>query len=91
MINNWFDWVEKRLSSKTPKQFSGVGSLYAYQLWDAGHIILFYINTDEEISFTIALCIRSYSRSPLAYVGGLMQDCSISIANALEILQPCTA
>ena len=27
---------------------------------------------------------------PFKYLNGLMQDCSISIANVLEILQPCT-
>ena len=40
--------------------------------------------------FQVNICCKMVVSRPRYYINGLVQDCSISIANALEILQPCT-
>ena len=50
-------------------------------------IAVYYEGRGTSCSITV-LVIDTKCRC--SYIGGLVQDCSISIANALEILQSCT-
>ena len=45
---------------------------------------------NRQWSYGAQFCCLSYWQNMAEYIDGLVQDCSNSIANALELLQSCT-
>ena len=55
--------------------------------------VYFHLSLKLQNKFVDIMSLHFYNKSKLTmqyYIDGVVQDCSISIANALEILQSCT-
>ena len=63
-------------------------TIITYQLHVAIMTLIFLAMQHESIGMAL-VWVASTTQADVQYIDGLMQDCSISIANALDMLQSC--